>query len=130
MTRTRSGTDFSPKGHIAGKRLGSLAYGVLYGFICASTVTFLLGASQTSGDNQSKDVTARLMGHSWGRLLVLVIGLVVVGAGVMLAAFSPSYAVLVEPGSSSAWRSARRWSYRFTSARSPCSSRPSTRGRR
>ena len=68
---------------MAGKRLGSLACGV-HGFICASTVAFLLGASQTSGDNQSKDVTARLMGHSWGRLLVLVIGLVVVGAGVAI----------------------------------------------
>ena len=123
---------------MAGKRLGSLACGVLYGFICASTVTFLLGASQTSDDNQSKDVTARLMGHSWGRLLILVIRrptalgtTALFVAGVMLSAFSPSYASWREPRSSSAWWSAqRRWSHRVTSARSPCSSRPSTRGRR
>lgn len=71
-----------PKGYTAGSRLGSLARGVFYGFACGSIVASLLGASQTSGNTQSQDDTARLMSHSGGRLLVGVIGLVVVGAGI------------------------------------------------
>lgn len=71
-----------PKGHTAGSRLGSLARAVFYGFVCGSIVAFLLGGRQTSSNSQSRDVTTRLMSHSGGRILVLVIGLVVVGAGV------------------------------------------------
>jgi hypothetical protein len=60
-----------PDGHKASKRLGSLVSAVLYGVICGSIVAFLLGVSQTSGNSQSKDVTAQLMaipeggGLSW-----------------------------------------------------------------
>ena len=73
-----------PDGHKARKRLGSLASAVLYGFICGSIVTFLLGVSQTSGNSQSKDVTAQLMAHTGGRWLVLAIGVGVVVAGIVI----------------------------------------------
>jgi len=73
-----------PDGHKARKRLGSLASAVLYGFICGSIVTFLLGVSQTSGNSQSKDVTAQLMAHTGGRWLVLATGVGVVVAGIVI----------------------------------------------
>ena len=73
-----------PDGHKARKRLGSLASAVLYGFICGSIVAFLLGVSQTSGNSQSKDVTAQLMAHTGGRWLVLAIGVSVVVAGIVI----------------------------------------------
>jgi hypothetical protein len=73
-----------PDGHKARKRLGSLASAVLYGFICGSIVTLLLGVSQTSGNSQSKDVTAQLMAHTGGRWLVLAIGVGVVVAGIVI----------------------------------------------
>lgn len=73
-----------PDGHKTRKRLGSLASAVLYGFICGSIVTFLLGVSQTSGNSQSKDVTAQLMAHTGGRWLVLAIGVGVVVAGIVI----------------------------------------------
>ena len=73
-----------PDGHKTRKRLGSLASAVLYGFICGSIVTLLLGVSQTSGNSQSKDVTAQLMAHTGGRWLVLAIGVGVVVAGIVI----------------------------------------------
>jgi Domain of Unknown Function (DUF1206) len=73
-----------PDGHKARKRLGSLASAVLYGFICGSIVTVLLGVRQTSGNSQSKDVTAQLMAHTGGRWLVLAIGVGVVVAGIVI----------------------------------------------
>ena len=73
-----------PDGHKARKRLGSLASAVLYGFICGSIVAFLLGISQTSGNSQSKEVTAQLMAHTGGRWLVLAIGVGVVVAGIVI----------------------------------------------
>jgi hypothetical protein len=83
MTRIGPGAGLSPTRHTTGKRPGSLACGILYRFIRASTVTFLLGASQTSGGNQSKQSPpdSRV---TPGRLLVLVIGLVAVGARVAI----------------------------------------------
>ena len=47
-------------------------------------MTFLLGVSQTSGNRQSKDVTAQLMAHTGGRWLVLAIGVGVVVAGIVI----------------------------------------------
>jgi Domain of Unknown Function (DUF1206) len=73
-----------PQGHKARKRLGSLAHGIFYGFVFAGVVAFLMGTAGKSGNAQSKDVTAKLMSHPGGRWLILLIGLVVVGAGVAL----------------------------------------------
>jgi uncharacterized membrane protein len=74
-----------PKGHKASKRLASLARGIFYGFVCVSAVSFLMGnGGQSSGNDQSKDLSAKLMSLPGGRWLILLIGLVVVGAGVAM----------------------------------------------
>ncbi|MCW2942967.1 MAG: putative integral rane protein [Actinomycetia bacterium] len=73
-----------PQGHKAGKRLASLARGIFYGFVFVGVVSFLMGNGGQSGNGQSKDFTAKLMSHPGGRWLVLLIGLVVVGAGVAM----------------------------------------------
>lgn len=72
-----------PQGHKTTKRLGSLARGVFYGFVCVSVIGFLLGTGgQGSGNSQSQDITAQFMAHTGGRWLVGVAGLVVVGASI------------------------------------------------
>jgi hypothetical protein len=77
-----------PGGHAAGKRLASLARAVLYAFICGTVVSFILGTGgTTSGNTQSKDMTARLMAHSGGRWLVALIGIGLAAAGVGLAIY-------------------------------------------
>ena len=64
-----------PDGHKARKRLGSLVSAVLYGFICGSIVTFLLGVSHNSGNSQSEHDHRATDGlHRRGRWLVLAIG--------------------------------------------------------
>jgi hypothetical protein len=74
-----------PDGHKPTKRLASLARGVLYVFVCVGVVAFLLGSGgQSSGNSESKDLTARVMSHAGGRWLVLLIGLVVVGASIAM----------------------------------------------
>ncbi|MCW2939409.1 MAG: hypothetical protein JWN00_2394 [Actinomycetia bacterium] len=50
----------------------------------AGVVAFRMGTAGKSGNNQSKDATATLMSHPGGRWLILLIGLVVTGAGVAL----------------------------------------------
>jgi Domain of Unknown Function (DUF1206) len=70
-------------GRTAGKRLASLARGVLYAFICGSIVSFILGTGgKASGNTKSKDLTARLMAHGGGRWLVALIGVGLAAAGV------------------------------------------------
>jgi hypothetical protein len=77
-----------PGGRAASKRLGSLARAVLYAFICGSVVSFIIGTGgKTSGNTQSKDVTARLMAHSGGRWLVALIGIGLAASGVALAIY-------------------------------------------
>jgi hypothetical protein len=70
------------EGNKPSKRLASLGGAILYGLVLVGVVGFLVGgASQTSGNHQSKALTARFMSHEGGRWLVLLVGLVVVGAG-------------------------------------------------
>jgi len=72
-----------PGGRTAPKRLVSLALGVLYGCICGIMVDFILGVGRsTSGDTESKSFTARLLAHSGGQVLVILIGVAVAAAGV------------------------------------------------
>ncbi|MCW2885739.1 MAG: hypothetical protein JWL58_2601 [Streptosporangiaceae bacterium] len=72
-----------PDGHKATKRLASLARGIFYAFVCVSIAGFLLSVGgQSSSNKQSKDFTARLMGYTGGRWLVLLIGVIVTGAAV------------------------------------------------
>jgi hypothetical protein len=60
----------------------------LYAFICGSVVSFIIGTGgKTSGNTQSKDVTARLMAHSGGRWLVALIGIGLAASGVALAIY-------------------------------------------
>jgi uncharacterized protein DUF1206 len=78
----------SPDGHEASERLKSLARALLYSFFFVSTLQFVTGASSSAtanGNNQSRSLTARVMEHSGGRLLVGLIGLVVMVIGAMLA---------------------------------------------
>lgn len=77
-----------PGGHEAGERLKSLARGVLYAFFFVSTLKFVAGVSSeatANGNSQSQALTARVMAHSGGRLLVGLVGVAVVAVGVMLA---------------------------------------------
>jgi len=77
-----------PDGHEAGERLKSLARGILYAFFCITTLKFVLGSSSSAtanGNSQSEELTARVMSHSGGRLLVGLVGVVIVVIGVMLA---------------------------------------------
>jgi hypothetical protein len=53
--------------------------------VCVGVVGFLLGTSApSSGDSQSQDVTAQFMGQAGGRWLVLLVGVVVVGASIAM----------------------------------------------
>ncbi len=77
-----------PDGHKAGQRLKSLARGVLYTAFCVSTVAFVIGASSRATANsnkQSRTLTARVMTHTGGRLLVGLAGIVIIGVGLYLA---------------------------------------------
>jgi Domain of Unknown Function (DUF1206) len=77
-----------PDGHKTGERLKSLARALLYSFFFVSTLQLVTGASSSAtanGNSQSKALTARVMTHSGGRLLVGVVGVVVLVIGVLLA---------------------------------------------
>ncbi|MCO5996746.1 DUF1206 domain-containing protein [Actinoallomurus rhizosphaericola] len=76
-----------PDGHKATKRLSSLARGVFYTAVCASTVAFNVGAGGPgSSDKKSKDLTAKAM-HDIpaGRWLVLLVGIGFVAGGIGIA---------------------------------------------
>ncbi|MFL6054829.1 MAG: DUF1206 domain-containing protein [Actinoallomurus sp.] len=76
-----------PDGHKATKRLASLARGVFYTVVCATTVAFLIGSGgQSSSDQKSKDLTARAM-HDipGGRWLVLLVGIGFIAGGIGIA---------------------------------------------
>ncbi|MGA4545301.1 DUF1206 domain-containing protein [Uniformispora flossi] len=74
-----------PDGGKATKRLTSLARAIVYGVVCGSIIAFVTGSGgDRSSDEQSKDFTARAMGHAGGRWLVLAIGTGVVVGGVVM----------------------------------------------
>jgi hypothetical protein len=77
-----------PDGHETGERLKSLARAVLYSFFFVSTLQLVTGTSSSAtanGNSQSKALTARVMAHSGGRLVVGLVGVVVLVIGVLLA---------------------------------------------
>lgn len=77
-----------PDGHDASERLKSLARALLYSFFFVSTLQLVTGTSSSAtanGNSQSQTLTARVMTHGGGRLLVGLIGLVVLVIGAMLA---------------------------------------------
>jgi hypothetical protein len=77
-----------PDGQEASERLKSLARGLLYSSFFVTTLQLVTGTSSSAtanGNSQSRTLTARVMTHSGGRLLVGLIGLVVLVIGAMLA---------------------------------------------
>lgn len=76
-----------PDGHKATKRLSSLARGIFYSVVCASTVAFIIGAGGPgSSDKKSQDWTGKAM-HDVpaGRWLVLLVGLGLIAGGIGIA---------------------------------------------
>ncbi len=67
-----------------GQRLASAARAVLYVGFAATTVEFLVSGRGGGGSNP-EPWTARLMKHTGGRVLVGAVGVVLVGAGAVLA---------------------------------------------
>lgn len=68
-------------------RLKSLGRAALYGFFCVSLILFLLGSSDRATrdtDSQSQTLTARVMQHTGGRLLIGLAGLVGLGIAAYL----------------------------------------------
>jgi hypothetical protein len=71
------------EGTKASARLKSAARGVAYLVLTVSAISALRGSSQTQS-GQQESLTARVMSHTGGRVLVGLVGLVVVGIGVMM----------------------------------------------
>ena len=66
-------------------RLTALGKAVVYAVLCFGVIDYAIGAgSPQSSDQQSVDLTATLMRHPGGRILVVVIGLVLIGVGLFL----------------------------------------------
>jgi hypothetical protein len=77
-----------PDGQETSERLKSLARALLYSSFFVSTLQYVTGTSSSAtanGNSQSRSLTARVMEHNGGRLLVGLIGLVVMVIGAMLA---------------------------------------------
>jgi hypothetical protein len=71
------------EGRSAGARLKSAARGVAYLVLTFTAVSALRGSAQTQA-GQQENLTAGVMTHTGGRLLVGVVGVAVVGVGVMM----------------------------------------------
>jgi uncharacterized protein DUF1206 len=83
-----------PDGDKATKRLMSLARGIFYAVVCASTVAFVIGAGGPgSSDKKSQDWSAKAM-HDLpaGRWLVLLAGLGLIAGGIGIAVRAVVYA--------------------------------------
>jgi hypothetical protein len=68
-------------GNGAGPRLKSAARGIVYAVFAVTTVSLLTGGGSGSQGQQQQDLTARVMGHSGGRWLVGLAGVVVLVIG-------------------------------------------------
>jgi hypothetical protein len=68
----------------AGKRVASGARALLYASFAVSTASFLLHGQQAKGD-KTAPLTARVMQHTGGRTLVLLVGVAVVVTGLAMA---------------------------------------------
>lgn len=79
------GTPETDKRKVIWTRLTALAKAVLYAVLGYGVIDYAIGAgSPQSSDQQSVDLTATLMRHPGGRVLVVVIGLVLISAGLFL----------------------------------------------
>lgn len=90
-------------GRKASSRLAALVRAGVYGVIAYGVVTYALGAGgPQSSDKQSVDLTAAVMKHAGGRILVVVVGLAFIGGGLYLAykAWRKDFRRELEPGRS------------------------------
>lgn len=72
-------------GKKASARIKSLMRGIVYGVTSVSTFLFVAGIHTSGGqDQQQESLTARVMKHGAGRILVGVIGVVVLAVGVAM----------------------------------------------
>jgi hypothetical protein len=77
-----------PDGRHAGERLKSLGSAALYLVFFVSTLKLVTGVSSSAtanGNSQPQALTARIMTHAGGRLLVGAAGVVILAVGVLLA---------------------------------------------
>jgi hypothetical protein len=75
-----------PDGRKASTRLAALGRAVIYGFIAYGVLKYALGVGAPQSSNQqSVDLTASAMSHPGGRVVVVIAGLVIAGAGLYLA---------------------------------------------
>ena len=72
------------EGAKTGPRIQSLVRGLIYASLCASTVSFIAGRSRQGQAQQQETVTAKLMRHTPGRLLVGLVGVAVVAVGLAM----------------------------------------------
>jgi len=73
-------------GRKTSQRLAALARAIIYGVIAYGILKYALGAGgPASSDTQSVDLTATLLKHPGGQVLVVVIGLALIGGGLYLA---------------------------------------------
>jgi hypothetical protein len=69
-------------GHLdAGKKLSAVGRGAVYLALGISAVKVATG-SGAGGSGEERTVSARLMEHGWGRVLIVVVGLVIIAVGV------------------------------------------------
>lgn len=66
----------------AGDRLKAAGKGVVYLALAAATASVAMGGGKKSGSKQTADVTRTLMDQPFGRVLVGLLGLAVIGVGV------------------------------------------------
>jgi Domain of Unknown Function (DUF1206) len=92
-----------------GKRLRSLASALIYAGLAVSAVSVLVGSRKSQGSQQS-GLTARIMGHSGGRWLIGIIGVVVVVVGIvlMVQGFQASFMKRMKPLPQGTSRAVRR----------------------
>lgn len=90
------------------KRAGDLGRGVLYATFFVTTVRLITGSSGDDRTNEA-DLTAKVMRAPWGRVLVALVGLAIIGAGLYngYRALSEKYQKKLRTGQMSA--SVRRW---------------------
>lgn len=92
-----------------GKRLVSASRTVIYGFFAVTTVSFLASGGAKKGDN-TKPMTARVMEHSGGQLLVGAIGAALIVGGLVIAIRAIRADFLDKLGPTPGWvRSTAAW---------------------
>lgn len=74
-----------PDGGKPGKRLAAAGRTVFYGIVAFSVLSFATGSATSGGDEQSRDVTAKVLDLPAGQWLVGAAGVGIAIAGVVLA---------------------------------------------